>query len=108
MTATHGFDYRNPAVCRCGDPQNQHLIRPLTLWTRLRVLLYDLIGRWCPHIEQIPTAAVGHPAHNHSSDAAPAEVGDPEAILFCLDCWASTPTSDERAVAAVERLVHQP
>ena len=97
----HGFDYCEPGVCRCGDPENLHVLRPLTRWIRLRLLFYDVTGKLCPHVEQIPTAGLVHAAHDHSTDELP-QIGILyEAILFCLDCWVATPTNDNRAVATM-------
>ena len=104
MAALHGFDYFAPGVCLCGDPQGLHVLRTLTPWVRLRALLYRFTGRWCPHLEQVPTVAVAHAAHDHNANTAAAAVGDVEAVLFCLDCWAAAPTDDARALAVARDL----
>ena len=102
MAVAHGFDYSDPGVCICGDAQRLHVLRPLTPWVRLRGLLYRFTGRWCPHLEQVPTVAAAHAAHDHN--AAASAVGDTEAVLFCLDCWSASPTNDARALAAARGL----
>ena len=85
QNVSHGFDASIPG-CVCGDPERWHVLRRVTPVVRLRRLVFDLTGRWCPHIDQVPTVAVRHPAHGSDED-----VGPDMDILFCSNCWAVKP-----------------